>query len=71
MIAYSEGHLDAVKTLIEAGANVNQTNKVGTCIRTYMHTDIIVSYPDPYFHSSGWITSPLRGKKKKFLVMVM
>ena len=34
MIAYSEGHLDAVKTLIEAGANVNQTNKVGICIRT-------------------------------------
>ena len=25
------GHLDVVKTLIEAGANVNQINKVGIC----------------------------------------
>ena len=31
MFAISEGHLDVVKTLIEAGANVNQTNKVGIC----------------------------------------
>ena len=22
----------------------------------------VVSYPDPYSHSCGWITSPLRGK---------
>ena len=28
-----EGHLDVVKTLIEAGANVSHTNKVGK----YMH----------------------------------
>ena len=34
MIAISEGHLEVVKTLIEAGANVNQTIKVGICIRT-------------------------------------
>ena len=32
MIAISKGHLDVVKTLIEAGANVIQTNNVG--IRT-------------------------------------
>ena len=25
------GHLDVVKTLIEAGANVNQADKVGIC----------------------------------------
>ena len=31
MIAISEGHLELVKALIEAGANVNQTNKVGIC----------------------------------------
>ena len=23
----------------------------------------LVSYPDPYSHSCGWITSPLRGKR--------
>ena len=29
MIASAYGRLDIVKTLIEAGANVNHTNKVG------------------------------------------
>ena len=28
------GHLDVVKTLIEAGANINQANKVSTHITT-------------------------------------
>ena len=28
LIASSEGHLDIVKTFIEAGANVNEVNKV-------------------------------------------
>ena len=28
-IASFSGHLEVVKTLIETGANVNQTNKVG------------------------------------------
>ena len=32
MIASAKGHLDVVKTLVEAGANVNHTIKVGTCI---------------------------------------
>ena len=31
MTASDEGHLDVVKTLIEAGANVNHTNMVGIC----------------------------------------
>ena len=31
IVASIAGHLDVVKTLIEAGANVNQTNKVGIC----------------------------------------
>ena len=30
MIASDNGHFDVVKALIDAGANVNQTNKVGT-----------------------------------------
>ena len=29
MIASAKGHLDVVKILIEAGTNVNHTNKVG------------------------------------------
>ena len=32
MIAIDKGHLDVVKTLIEAGANVNQSDKVGVCV---------------------------------------
>ena len=32
MIASEKGNLDVVKTLIEAGANVNHSNKVGVCI---------------------------------------
>ena len=31
IVASNAGHLDVVKTLIEAGANVNQTTKVGIC----------------------------------------
>ena len=29
-MASQEGHLDVVKTLIEAGANINQATKVST-----------------------------------------
>ena len=32
MIASEKGHLDIVKALIEAGADVNQTNKVSVCV---------------------------------------
>ena len=32
--ASQEGHLDVVKTLIEAGANIDQANKVSTHIPT-------------------------------------
>ena len=32
MRASLKGHLDVVKTLIEAGANVNHTDKVGKCM---------------------------------------
>ena len=35
MIASNEGHLDVVKTLIEAGPNVNDTDEVGKYM--YMH----------------------------------
>ena len=38
MTASDKGHLDVVKTLIEAGANVNHTNKVGEYLHVqYMH----------------------------------
>ena len=32
MVASWKGHLDAVMTLIEAGADVNQADKVSTCM---------------------------------------
>ena len=30
----------------------------------------VVSYPDPSFHSSGWITSPLRLEKWSFCNLI-
>ena len=36
MAASENGHLEVVKTLIEAGANVNQTNKVRICTWTLL-----------------------------------
>ena len=39
-MASQEGHLDVMKTLIEAGANIHQADKVRT--QTYLHVyDII------------------------------
>ena len=35
-IASNRGHLDIVKTLIEAGANVNQTNKVSLSVELFV-----------------------------------
>ena len=35
-MASQEGHLDVVKTLIEAGANIDQANKVSTHISTHL-----------------------------------
>ena len=32
--ASEKGHLDVVKTLLEAGANINQANNVGICTHT-------------------------------------
>ena len=32
MIALDKGHFEIVKTLIESGANVNQSDKVGVCV---------------------------------------
>ena len=55
MTASDKGHLDVVKTLIEAGANVNHTNKVakymhrcGICTCT-LYTCITSSYTYKYF----------------------
>ena len=43
MIASDEGHLDVVKTLIEAEANVNHTNKVSICT-LLLYTYIVLLY---------------------------
>ena len=47
MTASDKGHLDVVKTLIEAGANVNNTNKVGKylhccCTCTCTHVPLVL-----------------------------
>ena len=36
MIASDNGHFDVVKTLIDARANVNQTNKVDTHVHVHI-----------------------------------
>ena len=42
MTASGNGHLDVVKTLIEARANVNHTNKVGICtLLLYTYTVLL------------------------------
>ena len=38
------GHLDVVKALIEAGANVNQTTEVGTSFSRLVYIQIHVHY---------------------------
>ena len=40
MIASAKGHLDVVKTLIEAEANVNHTNKVGKHCVVHVHVHL-------------------------------
>ena len=42
MTASEKGHLDVVTTLVEAGANVNHTNKVGICtLLLYTYTVLL------------------------------
>ena len=57
MIASEQGHVEVVKSLIEAGANINHTNKVGihhsirctpsiailnTSLSSICHNDVII-----------------------------
>ena len=46
--ARDTGHLDIVKTLIEAGANVNQTDKVHCVGRLHVAFSVIVIYEHTY-----------------------
>ena len=46
MIASEEGHVEVVKSLIEAGANISHTNKVG--IHHSYYTQLDAHYPLPY-----------------------
>ena len=52
MIASNNGHLDIVKTLIEAAANVNHTDKVGICtLLLYTYTVLLYC-----LSSASWCT---------------
>ena len=53
MIALDEGHVDVVKTLIEAGADVNQDDRVGL----YMCTLFNFIYVSAHILSPGF-TAP-------------
>ena len=48
MVASANGHLDVVKTLIEAGADVNQADKVGIlhcfCTLISAHCIVLILY---------------------------
>ena len=43
MAASEKGHLDVVKALIEAEANINHTNKVGICA-LFLYTYTVLLY---------------------------
>ena len=51
MAACEEGHVEVVKSLIEAGANINHTNKVGTHAQFYF-TLFDAHPPLPYCYRS-------------------
>ena len=46
--ASDAGHLDIVKTLIEAGANVNQATEVQCVGRLHVASNVIVIYEHTY-----------------------
>ena len=46
---------------IEQNSLINgPTNR--SSLTACLHEGGVVSYPDPDYHSCGWITSPLRGR---------
>ena len=51
LIASCNGHLDIVKTLIEAGANVNQANKVGCTHILVSYNNAVIVYVYMYYDS--------------------
>ena len=58
MRASDKGHLDVVKTLIEAGANVNDTNKVGKylhCCCTCTCTHVPLTHVYMYVIMMPWV----------------
>ena len=50
MIASAKGHFDVVKTLIEAGANVSHTNKVGKYMYN-VHCTLVSQVRIQVFHN--------------------
>ena len=43
MVACWKGHVDVVRSLIKAGANINHTNKVGT--HAHYHSTLLDAHP--------------------------
>ena len=50
-VASQEGHLDVVRTLIEAGANIDQADKVSTHTYTCMTSNPVIKYSVIVIHS--------------------
>ena len=60
MTESNKGHLDVVKTLIEVGANVNHTNKVGKylhccCTCTCTCTHVLLTHVYMYVIMMPWV----------------
>ena len=52
IVASRKGHVEVVRSLIEAGVNINHTDKVGTRIHCFFCTPVDAHSPLPYCYTS-------------------